>query len=184
MLSRPAQDSIGHGFGHAINRIDFLQSRISQQAQAGNTKVRVEDINHVTCSVRDAAHVRILTFQDEFCQLGPVDPVHAANHGHATHDPPAVAHVFKLFGPAVEAAIRKLPLAKPASELVDVDEIETVRDGERTNAGEHLTRMRFCSWPGSKSAVKVGTRLDVLYCLFDIDQMHQTKQGEGIERTV
>jgi hypothetical protein len=40
---------------HILHRVHFLQARILQQAQPGEAKIGVEDIDHVTRSVSEAA---------------------------------------------------------------------------------------------------------------------------------
>ncbi len=113
-----------------------------------------------------------------------VDPVELVEHGHAAHDPPAVADVLLLLGPPVQAAVLELSFAQPGAELLFLDEIKPSRDGQCAQTREDLTRVRFGARAGAIAAIEVGARVDVLDGLVDVREVQEAQQREGVQGAV
>ena len=171
-------------FRQAVNLINRLQPRVLEQAESRETKQRVPDIDHVAGPVRDAASLGVLAAQDEPDQLVLVDPVCLADHLQAAQHPPAVADILLLLRPAVEAAPGNLPLAQPPSEPLLVYEVLSPGDGQGSNACEYLPGMGLGVGAHTVSAVKVGTRRNVVDRLADVDEMLEAQEGQRIEGAV
>ena len=105
-----------------LHRIHFFESGVLHKAEASEAEDRMEDIDHVTWSIGDAALVWILqlgsegmkdrktidtylTAKDERRNLSLINPVQSIDHGHTGHDPPAITHVFELLRSAIETAV-------------------------------------------------------------------------------
>ena len=129
-------------------------------------------------------HGAYLTLQNEGGKLVSVDPVQLVQHGHGTHDPPAVANVFFLLWSAVEAAILALSLAEPCAEPILVDQVESAGNGQGSDTGEDLASVGFGARARAIATVEIGTRLDVGNGLVDVYQMQQAHQGEGVEGAI
>lgn len=84
-----------------LNRINFSQSRVSQETQTRNPKMCMKDVDHIARSIGNSSMVRVLTSQDEPCQLLLVDPVEPSYHGKAAEYPPAITDIFQLLGATV-----------------------------------------------------------------------------------
>lgn len=141
-------------------------------------------IYHIAWPVRDPSILLVLATQDEPDQRLTVNPVRAANDLQAAQHPPAIAHILSLFRTAVEPAAGNLPLAQPPAQLVDIDEIQSARNGEGRDAGEDLARVRLCAGAHAVAAVKVGAGGDVVHSFGHVDKVQQAEQGEGVERAV
>ena len=70
-------------------------------------------------------------------------------------DPPRVAHIGQLFGPAIEASLESLPLLEPVGERVRVDQGECVEDGERGHRAPHVGSVGLHHGQSSEAAVVV-----------------------------
>lgn len=125
-----------------------------------------------------------LALQNEAGQLVAVYPVQLAEHGHAAHHPPAIAHVLCLFGSPIQTPVLELSFAKPGAQLVVVDQVEPPRNGQCSNAGKHLTRVRFGARTCAIAAIEVGTGMDVLDRAGYVDEIEQAHEREGIQRPV
>ena len=92
-------------------------------------------------------------------------------HGKARERPPAITDIFFLLRPTVQPAILELSLAEPGAQLVLLDEVKSASNGESCQTCKDLAGMGLGTRAGAVSAVEILARLDVLYCLVDIDQM-------------
>lgn len=72
-----------------------------------------------------------------------VDKSLALDHPQRGVNPPRVAHVGQLLGPAVEAALERLPLAQPVGQVVLVEGVELVRDLQSAHAAKHVGAVAF-----------------------------------------
>ena len=114
-----------------------------------------------------------LALQNELGQLVAVYPMQFVEHGHAAHDPPAVADVFFLLWPPIQASILELSFAEPSAQLVVVHQIEPARDGQCSHTREHLTGVGFGPWTGAVTSIEVGTRMDMAHGLVHVDEAEQ-----------
>ena len=133
---------------------DSVETTIAEQTQPREPKDSMEHIRHVTGSVRKAASLWILqksgaggerraggtylTAQYEGNNLLPVNPMQSTYHSHTAHYPPAITHVFKLFGSTIKTSIGELPLAQPATESVNIHEIQASCNRHGADTGENL----------------------------------------------
>ena len=106
------------------------------------------------------------------------------DHCHAAHNPPAVAHIYKLLRPTIQPTIGQLPLTEPRSETIDIHQVESPCDSQRTYAREHLSSMRFCPRSHTVRTIKICTLLDVSHSLVNIYRVHQIKNRKCIEGAV
>ena len=135
-VSQPGPDRTrGDGFD-ALDRVDRLQAGMTDQAEAGDAKEGMKDVDDDAGPGGDAARGGILSIvpqrvgmtttspstgawwahlgvQDEGLQAMTIDPMGPADHGQAADDPPAIADVLELLGPTVEATAGELARAEP-----------------------------------------------------------------------
>lgn len=183
-------------FAYVQSRINFLQAWIAKQTQASNTKVRVEDVNHIPRSIRETTLIGILTVEYEICEFLLVDPMQSINHSHTAHDPPAIAHIDKLLRPAVQTTAVELSFAKPSTKTILARFAEEVvklpGDLQCCDTSEDLSSVRLCSWICTKSSIEVLTSADVSYGGIDVNKRrlprllmrHQAQQRQCIESTI
>jgi hypothetical protein len=100
---------------------------VLEQTQSSNAEAGVKDIHHVARPIGKTSQFGILkalafearmcgkatylALQNELGQLVAIDPVQLAEHGHAAHHPPAVAHVLLLLRSAIQSAVLELSFA-------------------------------------------------------------------------
>jgi hypothetical protein len=95
-------------------------------------------VNHVFWSVRDASAIGVLAAENEAGESNAIDPMSPTNDLEAADDPPAVANVFLLLWPAIQASAWHLSLAQPTTNFLLIDQVETSGNCEGGNAGENL----------------------------------------------
>jgi hypothetical protein len=186
---------------HLLYRIDLDQIWVPEKTQPCHSEHGVEYINHVPRTISNPTLVNILsersapdcvrwrpspylTLQDEITEFLRVKPVQLLDHRQTTHHPPAVTHILKFLGPAVETSVWQLAFTEPRSKPVNVHHVQSSRDTECANTCEDLASMRFGSGSDTVSSIEIRTLPNVSYGFVDVDQLHQVQDRKGIEGTV
>mmetsp|Transcript_97540 Transcript_97540/g.272923 ORF Transcript_97540/g.272923 Transcript_97540/m.272923 type:complete len:205 (-) Transcript_97540:1-615(-) len=158
--------------------MDRRQVLLAQQGEPGQAEEGVEHIRHISRTVRDSTILLVLRLPDEVRELLAVDPVRAVDGHERRQDPPAVADIRRLLGPAVEAAAGRLPLAEPPTKPVQVHDVQCANQRQGLDGAERVGRMGLRPGHWSEGAVVVVASEDPLRQSIHVDEIQRVQDGQ------
>lgn len=98
----------------------------------------MEDIHSIARSITDAS-LLILTCQYKPLQSLLINGIPPLDHLQTTENPPGIAHIRQLFGPAIEATLHGLPLTEPPRQLLMIKRPQIPRNLQRAHTAENIS---------------------------------------------
>lgn len=133
-------------------------------------------VNAITWPVSEPATFRILATHEVLGEFSVIEPVVSPNHVKRSEDPPRVTGIRQFIGAPIEASAVALPLAKPQTELVVVNEVSLAQQQKTPYTAVHLSSMRLPVDYSTVRAVEVQAGLHVGYTFFSVNAIQLSQQ--------